>query len=103
MPEKEKSILIVDVENASRNYLTHMIKEQRYVATATGSGKEGLIIIWRDRPDLIIFDPKLQDFSPEEFLLKLHRGLRSVNIPILALSSVADSRMINTASNLRNK
>ncbi len=89
----EKSILIVDADNASRNYLIHMVKEQRYAAMSAGSGKEGLISIWRDRPDLIIFDPTLQDISPEEFLLKLRRDLRSANIPILALSSDPDSSM----------
>lgn len=86
----EKFILIVDADNASRNYLMRMVKEQRYVGISTGSGKEGLIIIWRDRPDLIVFDPSLQDISPEEFLLKLRRDLRSANKPILALSSNPD-------------
>ena len=89
----EKSILVIDADNASRNYLTHMVKEQRYAAMGVSSGKEGLIVIWRDRPDLIIFDPTLQDISPEEFLLKLRRDLRSANIPILALSSNLDSGM----------
>jgi pilus assembly protein CpaE len=89
----EKTILIVDADNASRNYLIRMVREQRYVARGVGSGKEGLIAIWRDRPDLIIFDPNLQDISPEEFLLKLRRDLRSANIPILALSSDLDSGM----------
>ena len=89
----EKSILVIDADNASRNYLIHMVKEQRYAAMGVSSGKEGLIVIWRDRPDLIIFDPTLQDISPEEFLLKLRRDLRSANIPILALSSNLDSGM----------
>jgi pilus assembly protein CpaE len=89
----EKSVLVVDADNASRNYLIRMVKEQRYAAMGVGSGKEGLIVIWRDRPDLIIFDPTLQDVAPEEFLLKLRRDLRSANIPILALSSNPDSGM----------
>jgi Flp pilus assembly CpaE family ATPase len=58
-----------------------------------GSGKEGLIATWRDQPDLIIFDPTLGDLSPEEFLLKLRRDLRSVDIPILALSTNTDVAM----------
>ena len=82
----DKSILIVDADNASLNYLIRMAQEQRYSAIGAGSGKEGLITAWRDQPDLIIFDPTLQDISPEEFLLKLRRDLRSTNIPILALS-----------------
>jgi pilus assembly protein CpaE len=83
----DKTILIVDADSASLNYLIRMVKEQRHFAMGAVSGKEGLIIAWRDRPDLIVFDPALQDISPEEFLLKLRRDLRSANIPILALSS----------------
>lgn len=83
----DKSILIVDADNVSLNYLTRIVKEQRYSVEGVGLGKEGLISAWRDRPDLIIFDPALQDISPEEFLLKLRRDARSSMIPILALSS----------------
>jgi pilus assembly protein CpaE len=82
-----KSILVVDADSASLNFLIRMVKEHEYFAMAANSAKEGLIIAWRDRPDLIIFDPALQDISPEEFLLKLRRDLRSTNIPVLALSS----------------
>ena len=83
----EKSILIVDTDNASLNFLIHMVKEQGYFAMGAHSGKEGVISTWRDRPDLIIFDPALKEMSPEEFLMRLRRDLRSTNIPILALSS----------------
>jgi pilus assembly protein CpaE len=89
----DKSILLVDADNASLNYLMRMVQEQRYSAIGTGSGKEGLIAAWRDRPNLIIFDPTLQDISPEEFLLKLRRDLRSNTIPILALSKSPDPGM----------
>jgi pilus assembly protein CpaE len=87
LPLPDKSILIVDADNASLNFLIRIVKEQGYFAMGANSGKEGLINIWRDRPDLIIFDPALQDISPEEFLRKLRSDLRSTNIPILALSS----------------
>jgi len=83
----DKTILIVDADSASLNFLVRMVKEQGYFVMAANTGKEGLVIAWRDRPDLIIFDPALQDISAEEFLLKLRRDLRSTNLPILALSS----------------
>ena len=83
----DKSILIIDADNVSLNYLTRIVKEQRYPVMGVGLGKEGLISAWRDRPDLIIFDPALRDISPEEFLLKLRRDARSSATPILALSS----------------
>lgn len=89
----EKSILIVDADNVSLNYLIRTIKEQQHSVVGTNSGKEGLIVAWRDQPSLILFDPSLRDISPEEFLLKLRRDARSANIPILALSSNPDVGM----------
>jgi MinD-like ATPase involved in chromosome partitioning or flagellar assembly/ActR/RegA family two-component response regulator len=89
----DKTILIVDADNVSLNYLMRIVKEQHYSAVGVGSGKEGLVATWRDQPDLIIFDPTLGDLSPEEFLLKLRRDLRSVDIPILALSTNTDVAM----------
>jgi pilus assembly protein CpaE len=83
----EKTILFVDADNASLNFLTRLLKERGYYAMSVQSGKEGLVAAWRDRPDIIVFDPVLGDISPEEFLLKLRRDLRSANIPVLALSS----------------
>lgn len=91
----EENILIVDADNISLNYLIRIVKEHQYPAIGVGSGKEGLIAAWRDRPDMIIFDPVMQDISPEEFLLKLRRDSRTNNTPILALSSNPDNRMKN--------
>jgi pilus assembly protein CpaE len=86
----EKNILIVDANNTSLNYLIRVAKEQRNNAVGVNLGKEGLVAAWQDQPDLIVFDPALQDLSPEEFLLKLRRDTRSVDTPILALSSSPD-------------
>lgn len=83
----DKTILIVDADTASLKYLAHMLQEQQYSAQGANSGKEGLIYAWRDRPDLIIFDPAIKDISTEEFLQKLQRDPRSANTPLLALSS----------------
>lgn len=86
----DESILIVDADDVSLNYLMRIVNEQHYSAVGASSGKEGLIAAWRDQPAMIIFDPILGDLSPEEFLLKLRRDPRSANIPILALSKNPD-------------
>ena len=64
-----------------------MLQGQGYSILSAGLGKEGLISIWRDRPELVIFDPILQDIPYEEFVQKIRHDPRSANIPVLALSS----------------
>ena len=87
----DQTILIVDKDAASLKYLVRMLHEQGYSVQGTSLGKEGLINVWRDHPDLVIFDPALNDISPEEFIQKIRHDPRSANTPILALSKDASS------------
>ncbi len=89
----DKSILVVDADSVSLDYLVHLVRKQGYSAAGADSGEEGLTVAWRDKPNLIVFDPSLEDISPEEFLLKLRRDPRSKEIPVLALSSNPDESL----------
>lgn len=94
MPEKK--ILIVDADVASRNFIARKLFEQKYEVIQAGSGKEGLIFAWRDRPDLVIIDPSITDISGEEIASKLRNDARTSQIPLIALSG--DSRVTRIKS-----
>jgi MinD-like ATPase involved in chromosome partitioning or flagellar assembly/ActR/RegA family two-component response regulator len=94
-PVSGQTILIVDGDLTSVKYLAHMLQGQGYSILSAGLGKEGLINIWRDRPELIIFDPALKDIPFEEFVQKICHDPRSANIPILAFSSDASPEKKN--------
>ncbi|MFN8412232.1 MAG: response regulator [Anaerolineales bacterium] len=85
MPEKK--ILIIDADVASRNFIARNLAAQKYEIIQAGSGKEGLIGAWRDRPDLIVLDPTVSDLRGEDVAVKLRQDSRTINIPIIALSS----------------
>lgn len=85
MPEKK--ILIVDPDVASRNFIARNLTAQNYEVIEAGSGKEGLISAWRDRPDLIVIDPTIPDLRGEELASKLRQDARTTAIPLVALSS----------------
>ena len=82
-----KSILILDENTASRNFLANTFLEKQFRVTAAASGREALIIAWRDGPDLILFDPVLSDLKAEEFIQKLRNHPRTLQTPLVALSS----------------
>lgn len=82
-----KSILIVDENAASRTYLSNALKVRQFDILEAGSGKDALISAWRDEPDLILFDPIFSDIRDIEFIQKLRQNARTVNTPIIALSS----------------
>lgn len=83
MPEKK--ILIVDADVASRNFIARTLQE-KYEVIQAGSGKEGLIYAWRDRPDIAIIDPTIADLPGEEIAKRLKQDARTANMPLIALS-----------------
>lgn len=82
-----KTILLLDENPASRNFLAHGLREKQFKVLEAPSGKEALIIAWRDAPDLVLFDPVLTDIRDGEFISKLRTNPRTKNTPLVALSS----------------
>ena len=83
----EKSILIIDHNPASRSYLATFLKGKLFKVLEAPTGKEGLIVAWRDAPDLILFDPTLSDLSDKDFIQKLRNDPRTSTTLLVALSS----------------
>ena len=82
-----KTILILDENTASRKYLANILQEKQFKIIEAASGKETLIIAWRDAPDLILFDPVLSDIQDKEFVSKLRNNPRTSRTPLIAISS----------------
>lgn len=83
----QKKILIVDSDVASLSFIARKLQDLHMDVLQAGSGKEGLICAWRDRPDLVIVDPAITDIKGEELAAKLRNDARTANLPLIALSS----------------
>jgi pilus assembly protein CpaE len=94
-----KTILVVDENAASRNFLVNTLRQKQFKVLEAASGKEALIIAWRDEPDLVLFDPALSDITDEEFVRKLRSNSRTTGTPLIALSSDPSSARKETSLN----
>ena len=83
----DRKILILDENTASRKYLANAFDEKGFTVLEAPSGREALIIAWRDAPNLILFDPVLSDIQENQFIAKLRGDPRTQTIPLIALSS----------------
>jgi len=83
----DKTILILDENAASRTFLANTLREKQFKVLEAPSGKEALIVAWRDIPDLILFDPVLSDIKDEEFISKIRNNVRTNKTPLIAISS----------------
>jgi pilus assembly protein CpaE len=81
------TILVIDTDAASRNFIGAVLQKEGYQILQAASGKEGLIVAWRDRPDLIIIDPMVPDLKGEDFAMRLRQDARTARTSLIALSS----------------
>lgn len=95
MELKPITVLIIDGDEASRNYLTIMLHNSGYTVLAVSLGREGLISAWKDLPDIIIMDPVLSDLTGVEILNRLRQDPRTVDVPCIALSSRQNAQDMN--------
>jgi pilus assembly protein CpaE len=84
------SILIIDGDAASRNYLAVMLGKSGYTVLSASLGREGLISAWKDHPQIIILDPVLPDMSGLDLVTRLRQDRRTSTVPCVALSSRED-------------
>jgi pilus assembly protein CpaE len=90
------TILIVDGDLTSRNYIATALQREGHSVLQVGSGKEALISAWRDHPDLIIVEPVLTDLAGEELAARLRSDARTTKIPLVALSrDTSPARMMS--------
>jgi pilus assembly protein CpaE len=80
-------ILIIDADATSRNFVAAALLKDGYQILQAASGREGLIISWRDRPDIVIIDPVQADLKGEEIATRLRSDKRTAQVPLIALSS----------------
>ena len=101
-PEKDmdtsgfKKILVIDDSLVIRKMVEIALEEEEFNIHTAVSGKEGLDIMDKTSPDLVILDMMLPDINGIEILktIKASKG-----IPVIMLSGKDSPQMIETAKN----
>lgn len=90
MENDQLSVLIIDNDPRSLNFLSTLLVNQGHNVQAASQGKEGYISALRDRPDIVVFDPVMGDMPAVEFLRKLRADRRTAGARCFALAATAD-------------
>lgn len=91
-----KKILVIDDSLVIRKMVEIALEEEDFNISTAVSGKEGLDIMDKTNPDLVILDMMLPDINGIEILktIKASKG-----IPVIMLSGKDSPQMIETAKN----
>jgi CheY-like chemotaxis protein len=84
-----KKVLIVDDDPDVRLFNATVVEESGYTPIEASNGEEGLKLVKKDRPDLVILDVLM----PKQSGIRLYRELKTdrslIGIPVIMLSGVA--------------
>lgn len=95
-----KKIITIDDEAPIRNLIRHSLRRERYEIVEAGNGREGLEIIRRELPDLIVMDVVMPEMNGLDTLKAIRADATIAHIPVLLLTGIRDSEKIEAALQL---
>lgn len=89
-------VLIIDDSEVTRRMHTIFLKPLTDMEFLyADNGREGLTMLQRHDVDLIILDQEMPEMTGLEFLAARRRAPRLLHIPVLVVSSLADTKSVD--------
>lgn len=90
-------VLIIDDETAQSEVVKHVFSRQGYRVSTCATSQDGLAAAHSERPDLILLDIRLPDSDGLETCSCLCDGPETAGIPVIIISGVDDSDVLQRA------
>jgi CheY-like chemotaxis protein len=87
----KKQILVVDDEKDIVEFLTQLLEDEGYEVTAAYDGAQGMEMVLKKRPDLILLDLQMPKEMGTGLYRKLHNRKEYKDIPVIVISGLAGS------------
>jgi len=89
-----KKIITIDDERPIRSLIRHTLRQDDHEVFEASDGREGLSIIRRERPDLIVMDFVMPVMNGAETLRAIRSDPEIAHIPVLFLTGVKDAEKL---------
>ena len=90
---KDKSILLIEPDRKTATFIHHMLSNAGYEVEIAPTGKEGLIIAWRDQPDIIVTELELPDIEGIELIQKFRQDHRTQKTPLYGFTAQSNPEL----------
>ena len=94
---KKAHVLVIEDDHALSESLKDLLEIHDCNATTVLTGQEGLAVLRKEKPDLILLDIRLPDMTGYDFLATVRESESDSKIPVLILT--ASERLIEIAKN----
>ena len=84
-----KIILVVEDNENNMYLIAFILRNNGYEVIEAGSGEEGVELVKKEKPDLIIMDIQLPGIDGLEATKRIRESVANHEIPIIALTSYA--------------
>jgi CheY-like chemotaxis protein len=91
-PNGHRSILIVEDEADLRDMMSQLLKLEGYESAAVSNGREALMYLETDRPDLILLDLMMPVMDGWEFLRRQKADAHVADVPVIVLTALDRGR-----------
>ena len=85
----KKQILVVDDERDGVELLRQLLEDNGYEVTAAYDGVQGMEMVSKKRPDLILLDLQMPEETGTGLYRKLHNKKEYKDIPVIVISGLA--------------
>jgi CheY-like chemotaxis protein len=92
-----KKIVVVDDNVLIIKMLSDRLLKEGYEVSVARNGQEGLEIIAQEQPDLVVLDIVMPVMDGLTMLKTLRQQPAGVNLPVIILSSMEDSKYVASA------
>jgi len=89
-----KTILIIEDDRFLRELMVRKIVKENFNSLEANSGEEGLEILKKEKPDLILLDLVLPGIGGLEVLKRIKQDQSIKSIPVIILSNLAEPEEI---------
>src|SRR5688500_18204363 len=94
-------ILIVDDGEDARETMATILRGRGHTATCVPNGRDALTSVLTDLPDVILLDLMMPEMDGPSFLEVVRSYLRIQSLPVVVLTGLGDSPMIDRARALK--
>src|SRR4051812_45499762 len=94
-------ILIVDDDADGRETMAVNLQDAGHTTTCAPNGREALSVVLSTPPDVILLDLMMPEMDGPSFLEVIRSYLRIQSLPVVVLTGLGDSPMIDRARTLK--